>query len=72
MLSARKCLRKAACCAGPPSVASVLAVTVLLKPVPWRPYRFSTFVHDVSESVDVPYRADPKIGSTRVKMIPGT
>lgn len=34
-LSARKCFRKAACCAGPPFVASVLAATVLLRPVPF-------------------------------------
>lgn len=34
MLSALKFLSNAACFAGPPSLASVLAVTVLLKPVP--------------------------------------
>lgn len=36
MLSALKFLSKAACLAGPPSFASVLAVTVLLRPVPWK------------------------------------
>ena len=35
MLSALKFLSNAACLAGPPSLASVLAVTVLLKPVPF-------------------------------------
>lgn len=35
MLSARKCLRYAACPAGPPSAARVFAVIVLLSPVPF-------------------------------------
>ena len=41
MLSARKCLRYSACFRGPPSLARVFEVTVLLSPVPFPTDRVS-------------------------------
>ena len=62
MLSALKFLSNAACLAGPPSLASVPAVTVLLKPVPLNKAS-QLCVRKSGDTKACGYHADPEIES---------